>query len=234
MSPQTASTSNTNSSSASSSRAASIRSQPGQQHAPITPSGLRESHSISQSSQETMGAPQKNGSSSSSTKAEQVHVEDENIQLKGESASKTAQTSQATGDIEEPDSADARTSLLGNMKSKVSGSATETTSLLRRPWEFVTGHAHPGPCNHGTFSPQPGSRAPSFLGREGTNGFGGAYPGGSNSPRGVFDSSSGNAKRMTTTQWLAQSHGITDTRTMYVSIRTVGRETSVELTILST
>ena len=195
MSSQTASISNinTNPSSPSSSRPASIRSQTVQQHAPITPSGLRESHTISQSPKGMMDAPGVNSSSSSSTNAHQ-----------------------ATGNVDEPDTVDARTSLLGNTKSKASDSANENTSLLRRPWEFITGHAHPGPCDHGTFSPQPTSRAASIMGRESSNGFGGAYPGGSNSPRGVFDTAGGNAKRMTTTEWLAQSHGITNTRAMYV------------------
>lgn len=197
MSPQHPPASNTSPSSASSSRAASIRSFV-QQHAPINPSNLREAHTLSQSPLDRMPFPENNGSSSSSMNAEQA-----------------SQNPHVAGDFAESDAADAKTSLLGNMKSKASGSANENTSLLRRPWEFVTGQAHPGDCDHGTFSPQAASRAPSFNGRDSTNGFGGAYPGGSNSPRGgIFDSSIGPAKRMTTTQWLAQKHGITDTRAM--------------------
>jgi hypothetical protein len=180
------------SSSPTSSRTSSVRSQNLPQHAPIIPSGLREAHTMSQS------------------------PDDRRVGEDGVTVGTTASTSKSHASAEADladDTADATTSLLGNIRQTASGSATEITSLLRQPIEFITGHAHPGPCDHGTFSPQPGSKAASI--REGRGDFGGAYPGGRSSPRGVSAEPNGNGiKKMTTTEWLAQQHGITNTRTM--------------------
>jgi hypothetical protein len=103
------------------------------------------------------------------------------------------------------------TSLLGNL-------ASETTSLLRKPVEFVNSHVHPGPCNHGTFSPTVASRAPSV--RSSTARSVDNVPG----SRGIFGSigeilvagKSGGKKKMSTTARLAQEHGIDDSHLMYV------------------
>jgi len=108
-------------------------------------------------------------------------------------------------------------SLLGQFGEEV---ARETTSLLRKPIEFVTHHAHSGPCNHGTFSPQPNSRAASIKGNDGNNND----SNGSGS-RGIFGSiadslvgsGSNVAKKMSTTARLAEEHGIKNSSVMYVS-----------------
>jgi hypothetical protein len=124
------------------------------------------------------------------------------------------------------DAIDGKTHLLSEIGSKY---ATETTALLRKPIEFITGHAHPGPCNHGTFSPRLGSRAESVRSGHGFGGFpsGGGNPGEGEGSRGIFESmmenlgmknsNGGGKKKMSTTNWLAEQHGITNTRTMYFS-----------------
>ena len=112
-----------------------------------------------------------------------------------------------------------------------SRAVTETTALLKKPFEFVTGHPHAGPCNHGTFSPRLGSRAGSV--RSGLGGFGGSSPanGESNEPEtnmGIFASLLENVglkdwtrgrkkKKMSTTNYLAERHGITNTTAMFVA-----------------
>lgn len=102
---------------------------------------------------------------------------------------------------------------------------TETTALLRKPFEFVTHPAHSGPCNHGTFSPRPESRpgSPSSA-----YGFGGTTPRdregeGSKSIFGNFLENVGmrngsGKKKMSTTNWLAERHGITNTTSMYAPL----------------
>jgi hypothetical protein len=40
-----------------------------------------------------------------------------------------------------------------------SKAVTEITTLLKKPFEFVTGSVHGRSCNYGTFSPRPESRA---------------------------------------------------------------------------
>lgn len=97
---------------------------------------------------------------------------------------------------------------------------TETTALLRKPFELISHPAHSGPCDHGTFSPRPGSVR---------SGYG--YGFGSSPPRSQEGESSksrfgsflenvgmrnGGKKKMSTTNWLAERHGITNTTTMYV------------------
>ncbi|KAH8809162.1 sulfate transporter family-domain-containing protein [Xylogone sp. PMI_703] len=95
-----------------------------------------------------------------------------------------------------------------------SRTASETTSLLG------SACPHPGPCNHGTFSPHlRESRASSIR-----SGFAGSGPidaivdeqgGLFGSITGFFGSSSG--KKRSTTHYLAEQAGITNTRTMYLA-----------------
>ena len=108
---------------------------------------------------------------------------------------------------------------------------TETTALLRKPFEFIASSPHAGPCNHGTFSPRLESRAES-VGSGSDYGFGGAPRPRENeeegeSSKGMFGSFLENIgmkngtetsrKKMSTTNWLAERHGITNTTSMYVS-----------------
>ena len=87
-------------------------------------------------------------------------------------------------------------------------------------------------CNHGTFSPRPGTMNSSSTARS-RHGFGGRYPGGIDGD-GVGDNADaahgvlGDAftdgvygggrgpKKMSTTKWLAQRHGVKGTKMMYV------------------
>lgn len=110
-----------------------------------------------------------------------------------------------------------------------SRAVTETTALLKKPFEFVTGSVHSGPCNHGTFSPRLASRAGSV--RSGLGGFGGSPSANGESSEternksvlsnffeniGMKNGTGGGKKKMSTTNWLAERHGITNTTSMYV------------------
>jgi hypothetical protein len=90
----------------------------------------------------------------------------------------------------------------------------------------VTGHPHAGPCDHGTFSPGIESRTGSIRSGHSGYGFGGPRPGSGSSGRGLLGNlmenmGMGNGgengkKKQSTTSYLAEQHGITNTRTMYV------------------
>jgi hypothetical protein len=92
--------------------------------------------------------------------------------------------------------------------------------LLHNPIEFVTHDAHPGPCNHGTFSPQPHSRAASIRSSDSNKNV----ENGRRS-KGIFGSiatsltgrGSNAPKKMSTTARLVEEHGIKNASTMYVS-----------------
>jgi hypothetical protein len=196
----------------SSSRQASIVSQNAQQHAPITPSGLRESHTLATSPEETRiihGASLEYPPSSSepSPNTYPTHLEND------------------------PGAEDE--GLDGNTGAQHSGSGAvnETTSLLRKPFEFAVASPHGGPCNHGTFSPRLESRADSVRsghsghGFEGFSSRNGRPQSGESSTSmlgslleniGVKNGTGNGKKKMSTTSYLAERHGITNTTTMYV------------------
>jgi hypothetical protein len=108
-----------------------------------------------------------------------------------------------------------------------SRAATETTALLRKPFEFVTHAPHAGPCNHGTFSPGLTSSADSIKsGRSGVD-FGelprrDGRPGSAEGSRSLLGSvlenigvkNGSGKKKMSTTSFLAERHGIKNTTTM--------------------
>lgn len=191
--------------SASSSRTPSVRSQPtpAQQHAPLNPSNLREAHTLSISPEDRRAAETDTAPSSS------------------EPSPHTHPTHLDTDPSAEGDAVDGGT----KGESSFGKAITETTALLRKPFELIEHAAHPGPCNHGTFSPRLESRAESIRSNYG---FGGAAPGygtsdeaeGSESMFGSFLKSVGltnrsaRKKKMSTTNWLAERHGITNTTTM--------------------
>ena len=88
-----------------------------------------------------------------------------------------------------------------------------------------------GSCDHGTFSPRAPSRRSWNSSLDSRDGFGGRYPGGTNDRgdpsdtlHGVFGDTiadgvlgGGNGSKMSTTKWLAQKHGIKNSRMMYIS-----------------
>lgn len=175
------------STSGASSRDSSVRSPSILQHAPVTPSGLREAHTISSSPEDLRHTDSAGG---------------ESRQTSAEPSPRTRPTH-----IDFEPAADG---------------ATETTSLLKRPFELAAEHPHSGPCDHGTFSPRLESRAGSFRNEYG---FGGSPPqgqedGGSKSTFGSFLENvgmrNGGKKKMSTTNWLAERHGITNKKFMYV------------------
>jgi hypothetical protein len=204
-SPPTASASHSRNPSINSS---GLRSPSIHQHAPTTPSGLREAHTIT-------GSP------------ENVrHFEEGDAPSSSEPSPNTYPTHLHTDPAAEDDAADGETHGFGGLGSRA---VTETTALLKKPFEFVTGHPHTGPCNHGTFSPRLESRACSV--RSGLGGFGGSPPanressGGERSKSiisnffeniGMKNGTGSGKKKMSTTNWLAERHGITNTTSMYV------------------
>jgi hypothetical protein len=91
------------------------------------------------------------------------------------------------------------------------------------------GPAHSGRCDHGTFSPRLDSEAASIRS---ALGFGGSPPGrdggeeGSkgrwtNFLEGVGVKNGSGRKKMSTTSYLAERHGITNTTSMYVLILSI-------------
>lgn len=181
-----------------------IRSPGILQHAPITPSALRESHTLSGSPEEPRslhsdlsGTPDTAPSHLEPTsRTRPAHVEMGN----------EADTEQGRG----PTAAQ-------------SDGANERTSLLRRPFEIVNDPAHAGPCNHGTFSPQVESPEGSMLGHgeSASPSYSGDGEDGSRSLLSSLYSRVGFSERrknkIRTTNRLAEAHGITNTTSMYVT-----------------
>lgn len=193
------------------SRHASIGSQFAQ-HAPITPSTLRESHTVASSPDDTRD------------------MTGEGADMEGRSSTEPSPTTLPTHLEEEPEEGlalDGKAREEGE-ESFASRAVNETTALLRKPFEFVTGSPHAGPCNHGTFSPGLESRADSIRSGHSGVGFGvltrGERPNSAEGSRSLLGSmfdnfgvKSGNGKKkMSTTSYLAERHGIKNTTTMYV------------------
>jgi hypothetical protein len=203
----------------------SVNSSAIHQHAPLTPSGLRETQTLSVSPEDTKDDHAEASGSEYSPghgPAQVGHKGVEpvpNLPTISAGAQETGAGLRSGHDEEDEEAADENTSLLGRIGARAGEAARETTSLLRRPVEFITDHAHPGPCNHGTFSPQPNSRAASIRSSDSnkndTSGSG---------SRGIFGSiadglaASGGpaAKKMSTTARLVEEHGIKNSSIMYV------------------
>lgn len=166
-----------------------------QNHVPLTPSGLREAHTLPLSPEDTQS-------------------------LHGQSTPSSTEPSPRTQPAHghnDPDTDDEETDGSGLPRA-----VTETTSLLRRPFELVTKHVHDGPCNHGTFSPGLESRAESTMseygfGRGSNNGESSSLLGSLLENIGVkTGSGSAKKKKMSRTDTLVERHGIKNKRTMYV------------------
>ncbi|KAL5325825.1 hypothetical protein ACEPPN_006959 [Leptodophora sp. 'Broadleaf-Isolate-01'] len=193
-------------SSANSSRNPSIGQH--QHHAPNTPSGLRASVTLARSPEDRLdqhGTTTGRRTAPSST----------------EPSPNTYPTHLETDPDADEHSLDGQPHGASDFGSKV---ASETTALLRKPFEFVVGTpAHTGPCNHGTFSPRLESRADSVRSGHSGYGFGGSPPrrtGSGEGSGGIFGNMFGPgraSKKMSTTSYLAERHGIKNTRTMYLT-----------------
>lgn len=185
--------------------------QSSQSHAPLQPSGLREAHTLVTSPDEIEQDEFTNTRES-----------------QGSSAHPSPNSRPTQGEHGEPENESLVERLhLGELPSRA---INETTSLLRKPFEFMKPHVHDGPCDHGTFSPRLQSRPQSV--RSGISGYGFGLPA---RPSGV-DSGDGAAersllgglfskgsprgstrspkKKMSTTNYLAELHGIPNTTTM--------------------
>ena len=193
---------------ASSINSSGLRSPSIQQHAPITPSGLREAHTIA-------GSPEV-----------ARNFEDADAPNSSEPSPRTYPTHLDTDPAADDDAVDGGIHGFSALRGRA---VTETTALLKKPFEFVTGHPHTGPCNHGTFSPRLESRSGSV--RSGLGGFGGSPSANGESSEqersktafsnffesiGMKNGTGGGKKKMSTTNWLAERHGITNTTSMYV------------------
>lgn len=192
------------------------------QHAPATPSSLRESHQPDSSAilpVETMSRPQSSRSvdrqSQASPQAHSFDIDAQDLHpahsdhaspVKGESGA------EVEGGIDEPSAteADIRTRLLDDYHK---GAAC--------------GNRH---CNHGTFSPRFSVQSSPGGSISSQNGFGGRYPGhaidegtSSQTNRLLGDTiadgllggtGSGKDSKMSTTKWLAETHGVKHSRRM--------------------
>lgn len=187
---------------------------------PAHPSGLRESHEAGAPSSYNDGS---RSEASHSPRSPPLRVDDSGIVPLEEVPTTAEDRIGVIDDMIEPEP-DARTALLGNQ-------LDARTSLLGT--DYYRTHAHPGPCNHGTFSPRPGTRQTnrSYEASIDSRHFGGRYPGGigdeggaSSNIHGVFGDAvadgvfgGGPGKKMSTTQWLAKKHGVKNTRAMYLA-----------------
>ncbi|KAF7860461.1 hypothetical protein EAF04_008587 [Stromatinia cepivora] len=194
------------------SRTPSLRSQSISQFTPTHPSGLRESYTIATSPEATRhfeGDGTDDGRDENSRNDNEQHLPH---------AHPTRPDTSDSIDDELDGHAHGQTGLGRKI-------TDETTALLRKPLEMIGNAAHPGPCNHGTFSPRLESRADSVRS------FGGSAPmspdgngeasdgmiGGLLKGLGVRNGSIAKPKRMSTTSWLAEQHGITNTTGMYIN-----------------
>lgn len=183
------------------------------QYAPLASSGLRETQTVSASPEDTREDDVRGSGPECSPRTSPV-PDLPMISAEGRETGEGLHRSQT-----EEESIGIGTSLLAQSEAMAGETSRETTPLLRRPIEFVTSHAHPGPCNHGTFSPRPHSPTSSIRSLDGTKS--GTNSGGS---RGIFESiadgligGGGSApKKLSTTARLAEEHGIKTSSIMYV------------------
>ncbi len=189
-------------------------------HVPATPSGLRQSHTVATSPEDTRDATNSAGIDEAEAAA-----------LSSTEPSPNTYPTNMDNEPEEEQELDADADGTAQEESSLlTKGVNETTSLLRKPFEFVMGKPHAGPCNHGTFSPQLDSSAGSIRS---TNAFGGRpgsveeRPGSAEGSRSLIGSllenvgvknGSGGKKKMSTTRYLAERHGIKNTTSMYVTL----------------
>ena len=180
-------------------------------HAPSTPSGLRQTFTLTSpvASPETLvnDTPDSPDSLDRSPKSSPVrtHIND------------PSSMSDLSLDLAGP-----------SARNHSSAAPTESTSLLRGVVDMRE-HVHDGPCNHGTFSPRPSSPTQSV---DGTDGARSPSPGASSESslptiNGVLAAVTGNrhdwkrkwasrikSKKMSTSSALAERHGLKDSTIM--------------------
>lgn len=202
----------------------SVNSSAIHQHAPLTPSGLHETQTLPVSPEDTGEDKAETSGFECSPRHSPALVGRDGAESIPNVPAIVAKGQETEAGLhrehneEDEETSGAQTSLWRQFGISAGERARETTSLLRRPIEFVTGHAHPGPCNHGTFSPQPNSRAASIRSSDSNKND----TIGSNS-RGIFGNIADGlvgggpiAKKMSTTARLVEEHGIKNSSVMYV------------------
>ncbi|KAJ2905500.1 sulfate transporter 4.1 [Zalerion maritima] len=126
-------------------------------HAPVTPSSLRQSYTAS-----TPPSPEDEHHRSSSQDAAAATPTAPRSLTTPERRPSTTSRGTAMSPPASPLRSPARFGILDHVVPLAGPSATkatETTGLLK-DWRE---HAHPGPCNHGTFSPRPGTPSGSVV-----------------------------------------------------------------------
>ncbi|KAB8297943.1 hypothetical protein EYC80_001725 [Monilinia laxa] len=195
-----------------SSRTPSLRGQSISQFTPTHPSGLRESYTLASSPETT-----RHFAGDATDNRTDENSKNDNEPSSSHAPSTCPDTSAGTDD-----DLDGHAHETSGFGSKITD---ETTALLRKPLELIGNDVHPGPCNHGTFSPRLESRSVSMRS------FGGSAPvspnasgegsggviGGLLRALGMRNESAAKPKRMSTTSWLAEQHGITNTTAMYIN-----------------
>jgi hypothetical protein len=202
----------------------SIRTQTPNLHAPARPSQLREAHSLSSSPDKGVSKPgdgiggvDGNSDNNSNDQSPPSTTTPTAGQTGPQTKDKdTASSSPEVQSQSSPSHSREPRNWLGRPPKLARDVSRESTPLLQRPLEISSEQAHEGPCNHGTFSPNMISRPASIKSQETTD---------SARDRGFFRSvaagiaPSNNAKRNTTAR-LAEEHGLTLNKTMYVFLLT--------------
>lgn len=119
--------------------AAQPRNHSANPHAPLNPSTLREAHTLSVSPDDR-GSPLSRGAGADSPSP--PGTGHSSPLLSPNEADKRSPYAQSARDGQGR----------GWFGGGAAEAARETTSLLRKPFEFVLGSAHEGPCDHGTFN----------------------------------------------------------------------------------
>jgi hypothetical protein len=173
-------------------------------HAPTTPSGLREAHTLSASPEEMRHG----------------------MNVDGSTAPSSSNPSPLTSPIHpNNDPVEDDESRFNGLEHRADG---ENTALLRKHFDFGGHPIHEGPCDHGTFSPRLESRTGSMRSSN-DYGCGNALSSRPETGRGsssIFGSLLGGVgmkngpgpvgkKKMSTTRYLAERHGVKNTTTMY-------------------
>lgn len=183
-------------------------------HAPLTPSNLREAHTLSVSPNDRGSIMDDahntplDGNDSEDSPLISEQTESPILSLNGKD-----HDSLSAGPQSRDPSKPAPKNWPGRNPDRGGEAARETTSLLQRRFEIDTAHVHEGPCDHGTFSPNLLGDGASIKTQDTAD---------STRERGFFGSlaagiTGSNDGRRSATARLAEEHGLTLSKTMYVS-----------------
>lgn len=199
------------------------RSSSTNQHLPTNPSQLRQTHMPPDSPENSRadsgndGRPDSSNASFTTSPKQMPVVDRDGVHpTNTASANLDSSSTQVGGRIEEPTEPD----VAPNVRTRL---------LDQKTWDRSSGCGAED-CNHGTFSPRPRQhhRYGSTTTIESRNGFGGRYGGidgvgGHDNTHEVLGDAvtdgllgGGPGKKMSTTKWLAKTHGIKNQRLMYV------------------